>query len=267
MSHRSTAWRAVLPLAGLLLAVTTACDRTEAGGASDSITAPTLGACRALELQDLTRATDDTAPVPCAEPHTAETFLVSAFTGDQADGDPDDERLGAAAYEVCQKGFIEFLGGDESLAMRSTLTWAWFRPSQKGWDAGARWFRCDVIGGGEQIKRFVNLPETAEGLLRGRPDDTWMVCADGPTVAGSVKLPCSEAHDWRAISTIQLGKPGDPYPGERVVEEKTRDFCSDQVGAWLNYPVEDYDFGFTWFHQGEWNAGNRRSVCWAKTER
>ena len=32
-----------------------------------------------------------------------------------------------------------------------------------------------------------------------------------------------------------------------------------------NYPV-DYDFGYTWFHEAEWEAGNRRSVCWAKTD-
>ena len=32
-----------------------------------------------------------------------------------------------------------------------------------------------------------------------------------------------------------------------------------------SYPV-DYDFGYTWFHEAEWEAGNRRSVCWAKTE-
>jgi hypothetical protein len=44
----------------------------------------------------------------------------------------------------------------------------------------------------------------------------------------------------------------------------TRDYCSDSVGAWLNYPV-DYQYGYTWFHEAEWEAGNRRSVCWAKT--
>ena len=32
----------------------------------------------------------------------------------------------------------------------------------------------------------------------------------------------------------------------------------------VGYPV-DYDYGFTWFHESEWIAGNRRSVCWAKT--
>ena len=44
----------------------------------------------------------------------------------------------------------------------------------------------------------------------------------------------------------------------------TRDYCSKSVGAWLGYPV-DYDYGYTWFHEPEWIAGNRRSVCWAKT--
>ena len=46
---------------------------------------------------------------------------------------------------------------------------------------------------------------------------------------------------------------------------RTRDFCSRSVAAWLNYPI-DYDYGFTWFHEAEWKAGNRRSICWAKTD-
>ena len=58
----------------------------------------------------------------------------------------------------------------------------------------------------------------------------------------------------------------DPYPGDRLSQVRSRDFCSDSVGAWMNYPV-DYEFGYTWFHEGEWRAGNRRSICWAKTDR
>jgi hypothetical protein len=77
--------------------------------------------------------------------------------------------------------------------------------------------------------------------------------------------PCTEHHSWRAVTTIVLGGPHDPYPGDQAVEAKTRDFCSRSVGAWLDYPV-DYDFGYSWFHQAEWNAGNRRSVCWARTD-
>ena len=44
------------------------------------------------------------------------------------------------------------------------------------------------------------------------------------------------------------------------------DRWADSVGAWLNYPI-DFEFGYTWFHEGEWKAGNRRTVCWAKTDR
>ena len=80
-----------------------------------------------------------------------------------------------------------------------------------------------------------------------------------------MKVPCSEKHDWRAVTTIVLGSQTDPYPGDRVVQSRTRDFCSKSVGAWLDYPV-DYDFGYSWFHAPEWEAGNRRSVCWARTD-
>ena len=31
------------------------------------------------------------------------------------------------------------------------------------------------------------------------PDDRWTVCVNGPTVADSEKIPCSEKHNWRAV--------------------------------------------------------------------
>lgn len=231
-----------------------------------SVEAPELGACRQLTVEDTGRSTNGSEPVDCAEAHTAETFLVSEFTGKAAESDHDDSRLGAQAYAKCQRAFIEFVGGTESLVMRSVLTWAWFRPTDEQWEAGARWFRCDVVGGGEQSDALVDLPASSEGLLLGEPDDRWMVCANGETVAGSVKLSCDQAHNWRAVTTIVLGQPEDPYPGRRLVEVKTRDFCSESVGGWLEYPLE-YDYGYTWFHEPEWKAGNRRSICWAKTDR
>ena len=69
---------------------------------------------------------------------------------------------------------------------------------------------------------------------------------------------------WRAVTTIKVGEDEEEYPGDRVVEVTTRDFCSDSVGAWLNYPI-DFEYAYTYFHQAEWEAGNRRSVCWART--
>jgi hypothetical protein len=68
------------------------------------------------------------------------------------------------------------------------------------------------------------------------------------------------------VSTIKLGEPEDPYPGDQVVEARSRDYCDKSVAAVLDYPVS-YDFAYTWFQEAEWKAGNRRSICWAKTRR
>lgn len=257
----------VLPL--LVALLLTACAEQPQGGDTDpdqvdSVEVPELGACRVLAPEDVARASNATRTVACSERHTAQTYAVGELPEDLQDLAYDDDALGGFAYDTCSAAFQKFLGADESLVMRTVVSWAWFRPSEKAWEDGARWYRCDVVGGGEQSEEYVALPETAEGLLTGRPSDRWMVCVAGPSVSGSLKIPCSQPHDWRAVTTIKLGEADDPYPGDRVVEVTTRDFCSDSVGAWLNYPV-DYDFGYTWFHEAEWQAGNRRSVCWART--
>jgi hypothetical protein len=255
--------RLALVAAAATLGLTACSGAAGEDGSADR--APELGACRVLAPTDVAAPSDDTEPVPCSRPHTAETFAVGELPHTFDDAAYHDRRLGAWAYRTCSAAFQSFLGADDSLVMRTVVSWAWFRPSESAWEDGARWYRCDVVGGGEQSKEYVDLPTSAKGLLLGRPKDRWMVCADGPTVAGSVKVGCDQPHQWRAVTTITLGEAGDDYPGDRVVEVTTRDYCSKSVGAWLNYPV-DYDFGYTWFHQAEWDAGNRRSVCWAKTE-
>jgi Septum formation len=259
------ALRVVVPLL-LLAPFLSACFGTAGGGAtSTGDTAPDVGACRMLSPEDVAQPSNDTDTVSCDVPHTAQTYEVASLPATYDHAAYDDEKVAAYVYRTCSGKFIAFTGADESLAMRTILSWAWFRPSKSAWESGARWYRCDVLGGGDQIRTYVDLPQTAKGLLLGRPKDEWMVCAQGATVSGSVKVPCTEKHDWRAVTTIVLGSPGDAYPGDRLVQSRTRDFCSKSVGAWLDYPV-DYDFGYSWFHQPEWDAGNRRSVCWARTD-
>ncbi len=253
----------------LLLLALSGCTQGKAEEGSSSKAqqkAPELGACRTLAPEDIRQASNTSPAVSCAGRHTAETFAVGTFPDDLVAGDdPDDPKLGAYVYDRCQGQFQKFLGGDESLVLRSTMTWAWFRPTTEAWNDGAHWYRCDVVGGGEQSKSFVALPRTAKGSCSAGPTTAGRSASNGPSVSGSVKIPCTQAHTWRAVTTIVLGKSTDPYPGDRLVEVRTRDFCSDSVGAWLNYPV-DYDYGYTWFHEAEWKAGNRRSICWAKTD-
>jgi len=258
-------WRVIALLAATALALSGCFGGSEGDGGGGSATAPDVGTCRVLTPDDVARPSNATDPEPCSEPHTAQTYAVDALPSQFQKAAYDDPNVAAYAYRACTRQFIEFTGADESLAMRTILSWAWFRPSTSAWADGARWFRCDVIGGGDQSRTYVDLPATARDLLTGRPKDTWMVCAQGATVDGSVKVPCSEKHDWRAVTTIVLGDASMRYPGDQTVQSRTKDFCSKSVGAWLDYPV-DYDYGYSWFQQPEWDAGNRRSVCWARTD-
>jgi Septum formation len=257
--------RVVVPLALAALTLTGCFGRSaSADPSADSTAAPDVGACRMLSPDDVARPSNATRPIPCTQAHTAQTYAVGSMPAEFAHASYDDAEVAAYAFRTCTEKFVRFTGADESLAMRTLLSWAWFRPSTAAWDAGARWYRCDVIGGGDQTRHYVDLPRTTKGLLLGRPSDAWMVCAQGTTVSGSVKVPCNQKHDWRAVTTIVLGGSADTYPGDEIVQVRTRAFCSKSVGAWLDYPV-DYDFGYSWFHQSEWDAGNRRSVCWART--
>jgi hypothetical protein len=255
----------VLAAAVLVLAACGDKDGNVDSGQVDSVEAPQVGVCRNLTPKDVSQPSNAGKVVDCAKTHTAETFAVGDLPDELKDAKYDSEELGAFAYQTCSAKFQEFLGADESTVMRTIVSWAWFRPSEGAWAKGARWYRCDVIGGGEESKEYAALPQTTAGLLAQQPvNDDWMVCVNGPSVQGAPKLPCSQKHNWRAVTTIKVGGPDDPYPGDHVVEVKTRDYCSDSVGAWLGYPPE-YDYGYTWFHEGEWKAGNRRSVCWAAT--
>ena len=230
----------------------------------DTTARPAVGACRLLTPGDLEQVSNASATVDCVQPHTAETFEVGPLPAAFDDAAYDASEFATMAYETCGRGFMEYLGADESLAMRTVLSWVMFRPSEAAWNDGARWYRCDVVGGIGSSPQLLTLPDTAQGLL-SEPDDQWLACVKGRSVDTAPRIPCSESHTFRAVTTIKLGKPEDEYPGDDDVESRTRAFCSDSVAAWLGYPVT-YSFGYTWFLEPEWDAGNRRSVCWAKTD-
>lgn len=253
----------------LLCTALAACGSEDQGGNTDpdlvdATAVPDVAVCRDLTPDDVAMPANATKTVDCATRHTAETFAAGELPDEFDDADYDDSALGTFAYRTCSTKFAEFVGADESLVLRTTLSWAWFRPSEKAWGKGARWYRCDVIGGNSSSTEYRPLPATARGMLSGRPNDSWLSCAAGPSVAEGEKVPCSQKHDWRAVTTVKMAAPEDEYPGDRVMESRTRSFCANSVKAWLNYPAE-FEYGFTFFHQAEWKAGIRRSVCWAKT--
>lgn len=233
----------------------------------DAVSPPAVGVCRLLEPADVEATSDATRTVSCSKRHTAETYAVGELPAEVEHAAYDSKEVALAGYRACNEAFARHLGADESVVMRTVLSWAWFRPSEKAWKKGARWYRCDLVGGTEAVAkdRYLDLPQKTAGLLHtSKPADRWMVCGRGPSVSTSTKVPCNRRHDWRAATTIKVGEPADPYPGDRAIEVKTREYCRTSISAWLNYAV-DFQFGYTWFHKAEWEAGNRRSICWART--
>lgn len=235
----------------------------------DAVSPPPNGVCRLLEPRDVQAPTDATRTVSCTKRHTAETYAVGELPDDLSDAAYDSKEVALAGYRACSDAFAKHLGADESVVMRTVLSWAWFRPSEKAWKKGARWYRCDLVGGTEAVakERYLALPKRTAGLLHtSKPADRWMVCGRGRSVSTSAKVPCNRPHDWRAATTIKVGEPKQAYPGDRAIEVTTREYCRNSISAWLNYAV-DFQFGYTWFHEAEWEAGNRRSICWARTEK
>lgn len=266
--HRLRRLRQLVVSPLLALALLGGCGEDVPDGADpaqvDAAQPSAVGGCRNLDPKHTAEPTNASPLVPCTEPHTAETFAAGELPAQFDDADYQAEELDRWAYRACSDALVTYLGGDQSTVMRSILSWVWFRPSPKAWDAGARWYRCDVVGGGPLSKRYLDLPTTTRGLMARANDDHWMACVRGKTVAEGSKVPCSKPHEWRAVTTIKVGEPSEPYPGDEAVVATTKDFCSGSVGAWLGYPA-DYDYGYTWFGEAEWEAGNRRSVCWART--
>jgi hypothetical protein len=234
---------------------------------ADRLTPPKLGACRALTPNDVEKSSNASPVVECSKEHTAETFAIGTFPAALTEASYGSAKLGQYIYRACGASYLRFLGADESLAQRSLLSWGWFRPSEAAWAKKARWYRCDVVGGPADATAYRPLPETVKAFLSKKPPEDWMLCAQGRKVAGSTKVPCTATHDWRAVTTIKLGQPKDPYPGDRIAQIRSQQYCSNSVGAWLNYPAVDYDYGVTVFHEAEWKAGNRRSICWARTSK
>ena len=47
--------------------------------------------------------------------------------------------------------------------------WAWFRPIEDAWDEGARWYRCDVVGGTEESAAVRHPAEDRQGSAARDP--------------------------------------------------------------------------------------------------
>ena len=154
-----------------------------------------------------------------------------------------------------------FLGTTDDLLRLTLLRAVWFTPSVDQSDAGANWYRCDVVGvaGDDRLARIRGTLE--EALAGAEGADAYGMCGTAaPDDPAFQRVLCREEHTWRAIQAVDL--PGKAYPGENRVREAGQGPCED-AGREVAEDALDYEWGYEWPTAEQWTAGQDYGRCWA----
>src|SRR5262245_54085078 len=139
--------------------------KSEPTPAPDEPTAPDVGACRKLALDDIEPAANDDPAIPCSQAHTAVTYYVADWPERlvSSAASVGDDRLTRYALHACEQHWRRTVGGTEEAWTTSIVSWAWYKPTPDQFADGAHWFRCDLVAG-QDTAHLESLPASVDGL-------------------------------------------------------------------------------------------------------
>jgi hypothetical protein len=237
---------------------------------------PTAGSCwttSATEVADFgsTLATQK----PCDMDHVFETALVGHFTGDAASGNnqPEGAKL-AAAWTECDKAAGDYLGGEwQSGRVYVTIV----APTDRQWDGGARFYRCDVGALRTESGVFAPRTSTLKGALGGSGDLRLTCGVQVGTSADSwddiTPAACTDPHDVEYVGAVS--SPGNDYPTDskaydaafgKTCEAKTLAYIGMSRTSWASQEALYYGYWMTG-NKNEWAAGNHSARCYAMIDK
>ncbi len=272
MLRRTLPWAAVVATSVLAL---TGCSSSEDPDPESAATpeasvapapaapaAPRVGSCHDLTVSEATDPVDASAPVPCSEPHTSVTIEVGQLTP-VLDGHllaVDSPRVRAQIAGACPDLPGARLGGDRTTQRLSTFEVVWFSPSLEEADAGANWYRCDVVALRSQ-GQLLPLPAQLQGVLdrRGALDRFGTCGTAAPRKPGFGRVACSERHSWRAVDVVELPREGRHLAkqGAAAGNARCRDIASERADGALRL-----SWSFEWPTRAQWASGQRYGWCW-----
>lgn len=224
---------------------------------------PKKDRCYRLDYTDAIAPTNDDAPKPCQGAHTSRTVAVGDLDT-VVDGHllaVDSRRVRDQVAEQCPQRFSAYVGGSPDARRLSMLRPIWFTPTVEQSDAGASWYRCDVVAiAGDE--RLANLTGDLRGVL-GREEgrDRYGMCGTAePGTPGFERVICSAKHTWRAVATVPFEQ--DRYPGVDKARSAGDQPCQD-AGAAAADGALDYRWGYEWPSAKKWRDGQRYGLCWA----
>jgi hypothetical protein len=228
---------------------------------ASAVPTPAAFACHALTYAQALAPTTADAPVPCRSAHTAQTYAVGRLITEVGGHliAVDSPRVQRQVRTTCPQRLAAFLGASPERLRLSMLRPVWFTPTVAASEAGADWFRCDVIAvaGDNQL---APLTGTLRGALRGSSDAYAMCGTAQPGTAGFRRVLCQEKHSWRALRTVAI--PGRSYPGAGAARAAGQKPCQ-QAGKSVAKDALDYKWGYEWPTAAQWAAGQTYGFCWA----
>ncbi|MBX7264855.1 septum formation family protein [Micromonospora sp. Llam7] len=228
---------------------------------------PAAGVCHEADFADVVPL-GAYAPVDCAASHRVETVHVGAFAGGQDDppatGSPE-LRTAFAQCDDRASGHV----GDNWRAGRLRLAVA--VPSEPGWVAGSRWYRCDLMEVDTVEAAATVVPRT--GSLRDAlraPSALRLGCQQTRTGRGGVvqtlvPVECAERHDAEFAGVWPA--PDRPYPTRNAEWAPFYAGCRSVLARWAGLP-DDGDLVFRSDvvvrppGAGRWRVGDRGVRCY-----
>jgi len=269
--------RAVLALAALVLAVS-GCSSSPPEPVSDSSPSPSpspsatetveppdpgptprVGECHQLSFSQAVNVVGRTEPVTCTRKHTAETYFVGRLKLATKAGHVrrvDSRAAQEQARSTCSARLPRHLGRTPRELRLTMAQSVWFTPPPKRAEAGADWFRCDVVVVSGP-RRLLTLPRATKGF--GDVPAVAMCATAAPGTKAFRRVGCAAKHAWKAVSSVDI--PGRRLPSKAAVADLMEGPCGDAARANAADPLD-----FTWSQesptQEQWDAGQRYGICW-----
>jgi hypothetical protein len=238
------------------------------------IPVPSAAVCYDVATDDPTSVTKWPAPVDCGLAHTVETAHVGTIEGDdaQAASAPASGSAGRrSAYEKCAAEAKTYLGDDWRTGRLDLVV---VFPITLHWQAGARYYRCDLIEY-KDLDEYGVVSRTAslKGALTGERSVGLSCMNVTQTAAGRIDkmlpIACGTAHNGEFAGIFD--QPDGAYPTDAAAASKARlDGCAKVVAAFAGVPNDrDLQARIGWialpFSQIEWGLGNRGVRCYANS--
>jgi hypothetical protein len=227
--------------------------------------APRAGACYRLSTAELTRPTSASDPVPCSRRHTARTIHVGTLVADveghavAVDSDVVQRQLAT----TCPRRLASYVGGSAKDRALSRFRVVWYSPTLAQSDAGADWFRCDLIVFSKDdsllpLPRSRSLRHVLD--RRGALGSFGLCGTAAPGAAGFSRVVCGRRHSWRAVDTITIAG-GRRYPGRATVRAAGDSACRARARARSGNALK-FRYGWEWPTRAQWRGGQHYGYCW-----